>query len=90
MLATYNSQLDLLLLLIAFSITELIVSELKTDISIHEDGYSLSFQCSADVTMDFTLTACTYILSKYYNKSEIKKPGTLVRSRATMETDNFY
>ena len=63
MLATYNSQLALLLLLIAFIITErLIVSDLKTAISIHEDGYSLSFQCSADVTMDFSLTACTYVV----------------------------
>ena len=62
MLATYNSQLALLLLLIAFSITELIVSELKTAISMHEDGYSLSFQCSADVTMDFSLTACTCVV----------------------------
>ena len=63
MLATYNSQLALLLLLIAFQYkTELIVSELKTAISMHEDGYSLSFQCSADVTMDFSLTACTYVV----------------------------
>ena len=86
MLATYNSQLALLLLLIAFSIAELIVSELKTAsyINIHEDGYSLSFQCSADVTMDFSLTACTYVRTycQNNNKSEIKKPGTLVRSRA--------
>ena len=51
---------------------------------MHENGYSLSFQCSADVTMDFSLTACTYVATYYQsdNKSEIKKPGTLVRSRA--------
>ena len=87
MLATYNSQLALLLLLIAFSIAELIVSELKTAISMHEDGYSLSFQCSADVTINGLLFNCLYVrsLRTYYQsnyKSEIKKPGTLVRSRA--------